>query len=205
MAFGAFFSLALIFHAYPIHGMLDCDPTFVKKLDHYLSSKVPKDVPDRKAFLESVNKEIFSVYWTSFRDKPYLRIIGINMFLEDIKTIKQKLMRQMKQSLEHFADIACTEDCSVTEGPVLDCWTCLRIRAQCFKGSVCGEQDDLVLEKKEVAVYLFLVLEFALMFFFMVLGYLYFKKKMMMLKEKEIKILTKKKKQEEIEDGSHNK
>ncbi|XP_056398968.1 izumo sperm-egg fusion protein 3 isoform X4 [Hyla sarda] len=130
---------------------------------------------------------------------------GINMFLEDIKTIKQKLMRQMKQSLEHFADIACTEDCSVTEGPVLDCWTCLRIRAQCFKGSVCGEQDDLVLEKKEVAVYLFLVLEFALMFFFMVLGYLYFKKKMMMLKEKEIKILTKKKKQEEIEDGSHNK
>ncbi|XP_056398967.1 izumo sperm-egg fusion protein 3 isoform X3 [Hyla sarda] len=197
MAFGAFFSLALIFHAYPIHGMLDCDPTFVKKLDHYLSSKVPKDVPDRKAFLESVNKEIFSVYWTSFRDKPYLRII-------DIRSVV-KLKKMVFDSLRETEFHACTEDCSVTEGPVLDCWTCLRIRAQCFKGSVCGEQDDLVLEKKEVAVYLFLVLEFALMFFFMVLGYLYFKKKMMMLKEKEIKILTKKKKQEEIEDGSHNK
>ncbi|XP_069804151.1 izumo sperm-egg fusion protein 3 isoform X2 [Dendropsophus ebraccatus] len=128
---------------------------------------------------------------------------GLTMFVEDIKKIKQDLMRQMKQSLEHFADLACTEDCSVTEGPSLDCWTCLRIRAQCFKGSVCGEQDDLEIEKKEIAVYLFLVLEFVIVSFFVILCYHYYKKKTMMLKENEIKI-WKRKEQEETAEGIHN-
>lgn len=27
---------------------------------------------------------------------------------------------------------------AMTEGPVLDCWTCLRINAQCFSGELCG-------------------------------------------------------------------
>lgn len=78
MAFWAFLFLAFIFHSHPVLGMLDCDPAFVKNLDHYLSSKVPNDVPNRQAFLKNVSMEILSIYRTSFRDKPYLRIIGEN-------------------------------------------------------------------------------------------------------------------------------
>ncbi|CAN2387923.1 Izumo sperm-egg fusion protein, partial [Pristimantis euphronides] len=100
------------------------------------------------------------VYRTSFGDEPPLRIIDIQsvvnlkaMVLHNltgidchgtdacsgiIKNIQQELQGQMKQSLQHFADLACSEDCSLTDGPVLDSWTCLRIRAQCFRGSVCG-------------------------------------------------------------------
>ncbi|XP_075696935.1 izumo sperm-egg fusion protein 3 [Rhinoderma darwinii] len=77
MAFWTFLFFALIFYLHPILGMLDCDPMFVKNLDHCLSSKVPNDVPNRAAFLEGLKKEILGVYQASFKDKPHLRIIDI--------------------------------------------------------------------------------------------------------------------------------
>ncbi|XP_066462104.1 izumo sperm-egg fusion protein 3 [Eleutherodactylus coqui] len=124
------------------------------------SPKYLKAPPDRQDLLERVKKDILGVYQSSFRDKANLRIIdirsvaklrktvldnlkkvefhGVKTFLTDITRLKQELTQQMRQSLHDFADLACSEDCAVTEGPVLDSWTCFRIRAQCFKGSVCG-------------------------------------------------------------------
>ncbi|KAM4014701.1 izumo sperm-egg fusion protein 3 isoform 4-T4 [Anomaloglossus baeobatrachus] len=160
MAFWAILFFALIFHSPAILGMLDCDPAFARQLDSALSSTVPENVPNRQAFMESVKMEILGVYRTSFKNIKYLRIIDIRsvatlkkmildklraiqfhgeeMFMKNIKNLKEEIILQMKQSLEKFADIACSEDCSVIEGPLLDSKTCLRVRAQCFKGSVCG-------------------------------------------------------------------
>ncbi|XP_073513930.1 izumo sperm-egg fusion protein 3 isoform X1 [Phyllobates terribilis] len=92
---------------------------------------------------------------------------------------------------------------AVIEGPVLDSKTCLRIRAQCFKGSVCGEPNDLEVEKKEVALFLSLILEIVIMFAIMILCYHYYKMKTTQLKEKLLKLIWSKKEQD-IEDGSRN-
>ncbi|XP_073513931.1 izumo sperm-egg fusion protein 3 isoform X2 [Phyllobates terribilis] len=123
--------------------------------------------------------------------------------MENIRKHREEIMWQMKQSLEKFADLACSEDCSVIEGPVLDSKTCLRIRAQCFKGSVCGEPNDLEVEKKEVALFLSLILEIVIMFAIMILCYHYYKMKTTQLKEKLLKLIWSKKEQD-IEDGSRN-
>ncbi|KAH0626428.1 hypothetical protein JD844_001399 [Phrynosoma platyrhinos] len=48
---------------------------------------------------------------------------------------------------------------AMTEGPVLDCWTCLRIVVQCFDGELCGVEDKRLAEYNEVVLYIFLVCE----------------------------------------------
>ncbi|KAM4014699.1 izumo sperm-egg fusion protein 3 isoform 2-T2 [Anomaloglossus baeobatrachus] len=203
MAFWAILFFALIFHSPAILGMLDCDPAFARQLDSALSSTVPENVPNRQAFMESVKMEILGVYRTSFKNIKYLRIIGEEMFMKNIKNLKEEIILQMKQSLEKFADIACSEDCSVIEGPLLDSKTCLRVRAQCFKGSVCGEQDDLEAEKKQVFLFLSVILEIVIMFTIMILCYHYYKMKTTQVKEKILKLMWSKKAQD-IEEGSRN-
>ncbi|XP_073422523.1 izumo sperm-egg fusion protein 3 [Dendrobates tinctorius] len=125
------------------------------------------------------------------------------MFMENIRTHKEEIMWQMKQSLEKFADLACSEDCSVIEGPVLDSKTCLRIRASCFKGSVCGEPDDLQAEKKEITLFLALILEIVIILAIMILCYHYYKMKITQIKEKILKLMWSKKEQD-IEEGSRH-
>ncbi|KAI5942103.1 Izumo sperm-egg fusion protein 3, partial [Manis javanica] len=53
--------------------------------------------------------------------------------------------------------LACSEDCVVTEGPVLDCWTCLCINTQCFTGEYCREEDSRKIEIREIALFLILL------------------------------------------------
>ncbi|XP_063798768.1 izumo sperm-egg fusion protein 3 isoform X2 [Pseudophryne corroboree] len=168
---------------------------FVKDLEHYLSSQLPADVPNRQVFLDGLNNEILGVYQSYFKQKEYLRIIDIRsvaklkaLVFEKLKgkqfegmnaqwllvqKIRSQLTKEMKKSLEEFTDLACSEDCSVIEGPALDSWTCLRIRAQCFDGSVCGEDDDRDAEKKELNMYLFLVAEFTLLSSILLWAYIY--------------------------------
>ncbi|XP_072011639.1 izumo sperm-egg fusion protein 3 isoform X3 [Engystomops pustulosus] len=211
MAFWSFLFVAVIF---PAWAMLDCDPAFVQNLNRSLSNfKVAKNGPN----LESVSKDILGIYPTFFRGKGNLRIIdvrgveklrkmvldklagdqfvGRNTFMTNIKQMEKELMWQMKKSLEDFSDLACSRDCSVIEGPVLDCWTCDQITAQCFKGSVCGEQEDFAAEKEHIGIYLVLVLQFVFASSLMIMFYHYYKVKMMRLKEQEIKLLKNMKEQ----------
>ncbi|KAM4014700.1 izumo sperm-egg fusion protein 3 isoform 3-T3 [Anomaloglossus baeobatrachus] len=195
MAFWAILFFALIFHSPAILGMLDCDPAFARQLDSALSSTVPENVPNRQAFMESVKMEILGVYRTSFKNIKYLRIIDIR----SVATLKKMILDKLRAIQFH----ACSEDCSVIEGPLLDSKTCLRVRAQCFKGSVCGEQDDLEAEKKQVFLFLSVILEIVIMFTIMILCYHYYKMKTTQVKEKILKLMWSKKAQD-IEEGSRN-
>ncbi|XP_013927342.1 PREDICTED: izumo sperm-egg fusion protein 3 [Thamnophis sirtalis] len=73
--------------------------------------------------------------------------------------LRFSLRKKIRQILEEFADLACSEDCTVIEGPILDCWTCLRITTQCFDGEVCGVEDKRLAEYNEIVLYVFLVCE----------------------------------------------
>ncbi|XP_072011638.1 izumo sperm-egg fusion protein 3 isoform X2 [Engystomops pustulosus] len=218
MAFWSFLFVAVIF---PAWAMLDCDPAFVQNLNRSLSNfKVAKNGPN----LESVSKDILGIYPTFFRDvrgveklrkmvldklagDQFVEVIAMaaverflptdwrNTFMTNIKQMEKELMWQMKKSLEDFSDLACSRDCSVIEGPVLDCWTCDQITAQCFKGSVCGEQEDFAAEKEHIGIYLVLVLQFVFASSLMIMFYHYYKVKMMRLKEQEIKLLKNMKEQ----------
>ncbi|XP_075045709.1 izumo sperm-egg fusion protein 3 [Mixophyes fleayi] len=121
---------------------------------------------------------------------------GMNAHWLLVRKIRIELIQAMKIALEEFIDLACSEDCSVTEGSVLDCWTCYRVRAQCFDGSVCGGQDDRDAEIKEMTVYLFLVVQFTVLSSILILCYIfiyhYSKVKLTLTgKEKETGLLAK--------------
>ncbi|XP_073177390.1 izumo sperm-egg fusion protein 3 [Lepidochelys kempii] len=88
---------------------------------------------------------------------------GVHLLQLTLAQHRDSLRTRLRETLESFADLACSEDCTVTEGPVLDCWTCLRISAQCFDGELCGEEDPRDAERKEITLYLFLVCQSVLL------------------------------------------
>ncbi|XP_019671614.1 izumo sperm-egg fusion protein 3 isoform X4 [Felis catus] len=73
--------------------------------------------------------------------------------------VRQNLELKLKEILKNFSEVACSEDCVVTEGPILDCWTCLRITTQCFRGEYCGEEDSRMAENREIGLFLILLTE----------------------------------------------
>lgn len=44
----------------------------------------------------------------------------------------------------------------VTEGPVLDCWTCLRMTTRCFRGEYCQGDGGGQVSRNWMAHYLFI-------------------------------------------------
>ncbi|XP_043357181.1 izumo sperm-egg fusion protein 3 isoform X2 [Dermochelys coriacea] len=82
---------------------------------------------------------------------------GVHLLQLTLAQHRDSLRTLLRETLESFADLA------VTEGPVLDCWTCLRISAQCFDGELCGEEDPQDAERKEITLYLFLVCQSVLL------------------------------------------
>ncbi|XP_034275458.1 izumo sperm-egg fusion protein 3 [Pantherophis guttatus] len=162
---------------------LQCDPRFLKWVLTLLKETLPGDLPNRDSLITRHIQALADLHSTFLR-RNYERIIDVRGAFEiklhiinQLKAIKQKqwkgvflwqlsmyqlrfsLRKKIHQILEEFADLACSEDCTVIEGPILDCWTCLRITTQCFDGEVCGVEDKRLAEYNEIVLYVFLVCE----------------------------------------------
>ncbi|XP_053116715.1 izumo sperm-egg fusion protein 3 isoform X2 [Hemicordylus capensis] len=170
----------LLFQVAP--GCLHCDRRFLDTVTTLLVETLPVQVPNRHALIERHIQALSGLHGTFLR-KKYERVLDVrgvmslkSNIISQLREIKKKpwkgvflwqlsmyhfrtsLRKHMQEALEQFADLACSEDC-MTEGPVLDCWSCLRISAQCFDGELCGVEDRHLAEYKEVVLYVFLVCE----------------------------------------------
>ncbi|XP_038238176.2 izumo sperm-egg fusion protein 3 isoform X3 [Dermochelys coriacea] len=168
-------------------GCLHCDKPFLRGLGVLLREVVPSEVPDRDALIQRHVQAFEHLYSTHLPEKhhrvldvrgvlavkaaltSWLRALketpwkGVHLLQLTLAQHRDSLRTLLRETLESFADLACSEDCTVTEGPVLDCWTCLRISAQCFDGELCGEEDPQDAERKEITLYLFLVCQSVLL------------------------------------------
>ncbi|XP_044845119.1 izumo sperm-egg fusion protein 3-like [Mauremys mutica] len=197
---------------------LHCDRPFLRGLGVLLGEAVPSEVPNRDALIQRQVEAFERLYSTHLPEKHHrvldvrrmlavkaalsgwLRALketpwkGVHLLQLTLAQHRESLRTRLREALESFADVACSEDCSecgppapthnplpggvslgvpdlvppfhipaVSEGPVLDCWTCLRINAQCFDGELCGEEDPRDAERKEITLYLFLVCQSVLL------------------------------------------
>ncbi|CAO2588102.1 Izumo sperm-egg fusion protein 3, partial [Lemmus lemmus] len=84
---------------------------------------------------------------------------GVFIIQGKLLGIRKNLESQLKEILKNFSEVACSEDCIVTEGPVLDCWTCLRMTTRCFRGDYCKDENPKKAENREIGLYLILMTE----------------------------------------------
>ncbi|XP_067325576.1 izumo sperm-egg fusion protein 3 [Anolis sagrei] len=164
-------------------GCLQCDRRFLESAATIMKETLPNDVPDRESLIERHVEAFSNIHGTYLRQK-YERVLdvrgvkaikaeiisrlreikagtwrGVFLWQLSLYEMRTSLRPRMQRKLEKFADLACSEDCTVTEGPVLDCWTCLRILAQCYDGELCGVEDKRLAEYNEIVLYVFLVCE----------------------------------------------
>uniref|UniRef100_A0A803TB82 Uncharacterized protein n=1 Tax=Anolis carolinensis TaxID=28377 RepID=A0A803TB82_ANOCA len=139
-------------------GCLQCDRRFLDSAATVMKETLPGDVPDREMLIERHVEALSNIHGTYLRQK-YERLLfpsfhlGVFLWQLSLYEIRTSLRQRMQRMLEKFADLA------VTEGPILDCWTCLRILAQCYDGELCGVEDKRLAEYNEVVLYVFLVCE----------------------------------------------
>ncbi|XP_063291638.1 izumo sperm-egg fusion protein 3 [Pelobates fuscus] len=62
---------------------------------------------------------------------------------------------------------------ALTEEALLDSWTCLRIRAKCLDGPVCGVEDYHEEEKRDLDLYLAFVVLSVLLFSISIMSYIF--------------------------------
>ncbi|KAL1777025.1 izumo sperm-egg fusion protein 3, partial [Sigmodon hispidus] len=167
-----------------VKGCLECDPKFIEDVRTLLGNVVPLEVPGRTQLLDRQHKEITHLsYKVSHKDKTLRllavrNVIKLRVWLKDefyrlgnekwkgvfitqgkFLEVRQKLESQLRELLKNFSAVACSEDCIVTEGPVLDCWSCLRLTTRCFKGDYCKDEDPKEAENREITLYLILMAE----------------------------------------------
>ncbi|KAM6182188.1 izumo sperm-egg fusion protein 3 [Erethizon dorsatum] len=167
-----------------VKGCLECDPKFIEDIRTLLANMVPLDVPGRTQLLERHFKLMIRLsFKVSHRDKmlrvlAVSKVVKLRIWLKDefyrlgnetwkgafifqgkLLDVRQNLESKVKETLKDFSEVACSEDCIVTEGPILDCWTCLRLSSQCFKGEYCGEDDPRVAENREILLFLIFLTE----------------------------------------------
>ncbi|XP_042329724.1 izumo sperm-egg fusion protein 3 [Sceloporus undulatus] len=172
-----------------------------------MKETLPEDVPDRYTLIERHVQALADLHST-FLQKKYERVLDVRgvmslksdiisrlreinnstwkgVFLWQLSMYKLRVFLQnhMQQTLEKFADFACSEDCTITEGPVLDCWTCLRIVVQCFDGELCGVEDKRLAEYNEIVLYVFLVCESVVLSSAVLIYLVCFKHKRMMIQK----------------------
>ncbi|XP_060988384.1 izumo sperm-egg fusion protein 3 [Dama dama] len=161
-----------------VKGCLECDPKFIEEVKSLLGKLVPPEVPGRTHLLERQMKEMISLsFKVSHRDKM-LRVLAVQKVV-DLRTwlkneldklsketwkgvfilqgrlldIRKNVDSKLEKLLKTFSEIV------VTEGPILDCWTCLRITSRCFKGEYCEEDDPKKAENREIGLFLILLAE----------------------------------------------
>ncbi|XP_004638627.1 izumo sperm-egg fusion protein 3 [Octodon degus] len=167
-----------------VKGCLECDPKFTKDIRTLLANMVPHDVPGRTQLLERHIKLMVRLsFQVSHRDKmlrvlDVSKVVKLRIWLKDelyrlgnktwkgafifqgrFLNVRQNLESKVKEALKDFSEVACSEDCTVIEGPILDCWTCLRIFTQCFKGEYCGDDDPRKAENREIILFLIFLTE----------------------------------------------
>uniref|UniRef100_A0A8C0X3A7 Izumo sperm-egg fusion protein 3 n=1 Tax=Castor canadensis TaxID=51338 RepID=A0A8C0X3A7_CASCN len=161
-----------------VKGCLDCDPKFIEDIRTLLARLMPSEVPGRNQLLERQLKEmVYLIFKVSHSDKmlrvlAVQKVVKLRIWLKDelyrlgnetwkgafiiqgkLLMVRQNLESKLKETLKSFSEVV------VTEGPVLDCWTCLRINTRCFKGEYCGEDDPQKAENREIALFLILLAE----------------------------------------------
>nr|XP_048309408.1 izumo sperm-egg fusion protein 3 isoform X3 [Myodes glareolus] len=167
-----------------VKGCLECDPKFIEDVSTFLGNLVPVEVPGRTQLLDKQHKDITHLsYEVSHKDKT-LRLLAVRNVVKlrewlkhefytlgnetwkgffiiqgKLLEIRRNLESQLKGTLTNFAEVACSEDCIVTEGPILDCWTCLRLTTRCFRGDYCKDENPKKAENREIALYLILIAE----------------------------------------------
>ncbi|XP_042548818.1 izumo sperm-egg fusion protein 3 [Dipodomys spectabilis] len=182
-----FLPLSLVaFHE--VKGCLDCDPKFIEDIRVILTTMVPTEVPDRTQLLERQFKEITHLSFKVVHRNKMLRVLavqtvinlrmwlknefykignetwkGVFIYQGQFLEMRKKLESKLTEKLTTFSEVACSEDCIVTEGPILDCWTCLRVSSQCFRGEYCGDDDLKKAENREIILFLILFTEAGLL------------------------------------------
>ncbi|XP_008693297.1 izumo sperm-egg fusion protein 3 isoform X2 [Ursus americanus] len=161
-----------------VKGCLECDPKFTEDIRSLLAKLIPSEVPGRVHLLERQIKEMIRLsFKVSHRDKM-LRVLAVHKVIKlriwlknelyklgnetwkgafilqgKLLDVRQNLESKLKEILKNFSEVV------VTEGPILDCWTCLRITSRCFRGEYCGEEDSKKVESREIALFLILLTE----------------------------------------------
>ncbi|XP_075415057.1 izumo sperm-egg fusion protein 3 isoform X2 [Tenrec ecaudatus] len=160
-----------------VKGCLECDPKFTEDIKTLIEKLIPAEVPGRNFLLQRQIKEIIHTSSTVPHRNKMLRVLDVHNVVNLRKWLKtefekleketwkgafilqgkllevrQNLESKMKEALKTFSDVV------VIEGPVLDCWSCLRITTHCFKGEYCGE-DSRMAETREITLFLILLAE----------------------------------------------
>ncbi|XP_014686616.1 izumo sperm-egg fusion protein 3 isoform X1 [Equus asinus] len=171
-----------IFHG--VKGCLECDPKFIEDIGSLLANLVPPEVPGRTHLLERQIKEMIRLSFKVSHGDKMLRVLAVQKVVKlrtwlknelykvgnetwkggfilqgKLLDVRQNLESKLTEILKNFSEVACSEDCVVTEGPILDCWTCLRLTTRCFKGEYCGEEDSRKAENREISLFLILLAE----------------------------------------------
>nr|XP_014686617.1 izumo sperm-egg fusion protein 3 isoform X2 [Equus asinus] len=141
-----------IFHG--VKGCLECDPKFIEDIGSLLANLVPPEVPGRTHLLERQIKEMIRLSFKVSHGDKMLRVLAVQKVVKLRTWLKNELYKVGNETWK-----ACSEDCVVTEGPILDCWTCLRLTTRCFKGEYCGEEDSRKAENREISLFLILLAE----------------------------------------------
>ncbi|KAF3821344.1 izumo sperm-egg fusion protein 3 isoform X2 [Mirounga angustirostris] len=165
-----------VFHG--VKGCLECDPKFTEDIRSLLAKMVPSEVPGQVHLLERQIKEMTHLSFKVSRRDKMLRLLAVHKVIKlriwlknelyklgnetwkgafilqgKLLDVRQNLESKLKEILKNFSEVV------VTEGPILDCWTCLRITSRCFRGEYCGEEDSKKAESREIALFLILLTE----------------------------------------------
>ncbi|XP_029059570.1 izumo sperm-egg fusion protein 3 isoform X1 [Monodon monoceros] len=163
------------------HGVkccLECDPKFIEDIKSLLVKLVPSDVPGRTHLLERQIKKMIRLSFKVSHSDKMLRVLAVQKVVSlrtwlknelyklsnetwkgalilqvKLLDVRQNLESKLKELLKNFSEVV------VTEGPILDCWTCLRITTRCFKGEYCAEDDPKKAENQEFTLFLKLLAE----------------------------------------------
>ncbi|XP_038609170.1 izumo sperm-egg fusion protein 3 [Tachyglossus aculeatus] len=165
-------------------GCLSCDPSFMEEMEKLLGEMIPQEAPTRPALLERQLQALRDPDPQGLGVEKRLRVLdvrgaatlrlwlkkkilalkeepqkGVFILQGQLLRIRGELRLRLREALRAFSNLACSEDCTLNEGPVLDCWTCLRISTSCFRGELCGDENPWVAEQREVTLFLVLLVE----------------------------------------------
>ncbi|XP_022407258.1 izumo sperm-egg fusion protein 3 isoform X2 [Delphinapterus leucas] len=163
------------------HGVkccLECDPKFIEDIKSLLVKLVPSEVPGRTHLLERQIKKMIRLSFKVSHSDKMLRVLAVQKVVNlrtwlknelyklsnetwkgalilqvKLLDVRQNLESKLKELLKNFSEVV------ATEGPILDCWTCLRITTRCFKGEYCAEDDPKKAENQEFTLFLILLAE----------------------------------------------
>ncbi|XP_055150024.1 izumo sperm-egg fusion protein 3 isoform X2 [Symphalangus syndactylus] len=159
-----------------VKGCLECDPKFIEDVGSLLENLIPSEVPGRTQLLERQIKELIDLSFKVSHSDKRLRVLavqqvvklrtwlknefynlgnetwkGVFIYQGKLLEVCQNLESKLKELLKNFSEVV------VVEGPILDCWTCLRMTNRCFKGEYCGDEDPRKAENREIALFLILL------------------------------------------------